>query len=88
VGLVLDPGHCIARINLLPIDTFASRLVMAGVNLKAVRTLMGHRTITMTMRYAHLAPEHLAAAVASLAQVDGGQGREAWAAGGVADVRA
>lgn len=50
--------------------TFASRLVMAGVNLKAAQTLMGHRTITMTMRYAHLAPDHLAAAVAALAQGD------------------
>jgi site-specific recombinase XerD len=46
--------------------TFASRLVMAGVNLKAVQTLMGHRTITMTMRYSHLAPDHLTAAVATL----------------------
>jgi integrase len=46
--------------------TFASRLVMAGVNLKAVQTLMGHKTITMTMRYSHLAPDHLTAAVATL----------------------
>jgi site-specific recombinase XerD len=46
--------------------TFASRLVMAGVNLKAVQTLMGHKTIAMTMRYSHLAPEHLTAAVATL----------------------
>lgn len=43
--------------------TFASRLVQAGVNLKAVQTLMGHKTIAMTMRYAHLAPDHLKAAV-------------------------
>lgn len=50
--------------------SFASRLVMAGVNLKAVQTLMGHKTITMTMRYAHLAPDHLTAAVASLASGD------------------
>jgi site-specific recombinase XerD len=50
--------------------TFASRLVMAGVNLKAVQTLMGHRTITMTMRYSHLAPDHLTAAVATLASGD------------------
>lgn len=38
--------------------TFASRLVMAGVDLKTVQDLMGHKTISMTARYAHLAPAH------------------------------
>jgi integrase len=38
--------------------TFASRLVMAGVDLRTVAQLMGHKTIQMTMRYAHLAPDH------------------------------
>ncbi len=37
--------------------TFASQLVMTGVPLKAVQELMGHTTMEMTMRYAHLAPE-------------------------------
>jgi len=37
--------------------TFASRLVMAGVDIRTVAQLMGHATIQMTMRYAHLAPE-------------------------------
>lgn len=37
--------------------TFASRLVMAGVDIRTVAALMGHATIQMTMRYAHLAPE-------------------------------
>jgi integrase len=36
--------------------TFASRLVMAGVPLAAVMEMLGHRSIAMTMRYAHLRP--------------------------------
>jgi integrase len=38
--------------------TFASRLVMAGVPLAAVMEYMGHSSIAMTMRYAHLAPDY------------------------------
>jgi integrase len=43
--------------------TFASRLVMAGVGLRTVAELIGHKTIQMTMRYAHLAPAHKLAAI-------------------------
>jgi site-specific recombinase XerD len=46
--------------------TFASHLIMKGVDLRTVAKLMGHRDIKMTMRYAHLAPDHLQAAVDAL----------------------
>src|SRR5208337_3642203 len=46
--------------------TFASRLVMSGVDLRTVAELMGHKTIQMTMRYAHLAPAHQLSAVEKL----------------------
>lgn len=39
--------------------TFASHLVQAGASLKAVAELLGHTSLAMVMRYAHLAPSHL-----------------------------
>jgi integrase len=46
--------------------TFASWFVQRGRTLKRVQEALGHQTITMTMRYRHLASDHLCAAVAML----------------------
>jgi integrase len=46
--------------------TFASHHVMAGVDLPTVKELLGHKTLSMTLRYAHLAPSHKVKAVAVL----------------------
>ncbi|WP_051295046.1 tyrosine-type recombinase/integrase [Maridesulfovibrio bastinii] len=46
--------------------TFASWLVQRGTPLYTVAKLMGHSTLAMTERYAHLAPDNLKAAVAVL----------------------
>jgi site-specific recombinase XerD len=42
---------------------------MAGVDLTTVKELLGHKTLAMTMRYAHLAPSHKVKAVAMLEQL-------------------
>jgi integrase len=55
--------------------TFASRLVMAGVDIRTVQELMGHKTIQVTMRYAHLAPEHQLEAVQRLCNTDSGMNK-------------
>ena len=43
--------------------TFASRLVMKGVDLTTLKELLGHKDIKMTLRYSHLAPAHIRNAV-------------------------
>ncbi|MCP3163311.1 tyrosine-type recombinase/integrase [Myxococcus qinghaiensis] len=46
--------------------TYGSHLAMRGVPLKVIQELMGHATIEMTMRYAHLSPDTRREAVAVL----------------------
>ena len=48
--------------------TFASRLVMGGVDILTVKELMRHKTLVVTLRYAHLAPEHLSEALDNVEQ--------------------
>jgi integrase len=45
---------------------FASRLVQHGVPLNTVRDLLGHSSVAMSLRYAHLAPDQRREAVAKL----------------------
>ena len=43
--------------------TTCSRLVMAGVPLRTVQEILGHRDIRTTLKYAHLAPSHIKEAI-------------------------
>ena len=48
--------------------TFASRLVMKGVDIRTLQELLGHADIRMTLRYAYLSPVHLLDAMEKLAE--------------------
>lgn len=50
---------------------FASNLVMAGEDLNTIRELMGHKNMSMTLRYAHLAPNYKKKAVTILDKIFG-----------------
>ncbi|MGK5031992.1 tyrosine-type recombinase/integrase, partial [Janthinobacterium sp. MDT1-19] len=54
-GIELPDGqltHCLRH-------SFASHFMMNGGNILVLQRILGHASLTMTMRYAHLAPEHL-----------------------------
>jgi site-specific recombinase XerD len=46
--------------------TFASHLVMSGVDLVSVKEFLGHADLKMTLRYARLAPHHKHEAISRL----------------------
>ncbi len=46
--------------------TAASYLVMEGIDLTTVREILRHKSISMTLRYAHLSPKHKQSAVEAL----------------------
>jgi len=58
-GIVLPPGQLTHVLR----HTFASHFMMNGGNILVLQRILGHQSITMTMRYAHFAPDHLEEAV-------------------------
>ncbi len=46
--------------------TCASRLAQSGVDIKRIQDFLGHRTLQMTLRYAHLSPKHLSSCADAL----------------------
>lgn len=58
-GITLPKGQ---RSHVLR-HTFASHFMMAGGNILVLQKILGHSSIMMTMRYSHLAPDHLDEAV-------------------------
>ena len=49
-----------------------SQLAIAGVPIRTIAEILGHRKVKMTLSYAHLAPEHLEDAMAALAALPTG----------------
>jgi len=62
--------------------TYASWLASGGIPVPAIQALLGHSTIEMTMRYAHLAPSSLRQAADVLEQFTSAPGPSPWAPGG------
>lgn len=58
-GIELPPGQAAHVLR----HTFASHFVMNGGDMLSLQKILGHSTISMTMRYSHLSPEHLSDAI-------------------------
>ncbi len=71
LGMKEQPGSSFHALR----HSFASHLIMAGVDLPTVKDLMGHADIKTTMRYAHLAPAHRSAAGAKMPTLQPESGR-------------
>ena len=54
-GITLPEGQMTHALR----HTFASHFIMGGGNILTLQRILGHQSLTMTMRYAHLSPEHL-----------------------------
>jgi site-specific recombinase XerD len=54
-GLALPRGQLTHVLR----HTFASHFIMNGGNILVLQKILGHSSLTMTIRYAHLAPDHL-----------------------------
>ena len=54
-GIVTPAGQCAHILR----HTFASQFVMNGGNILTLQKTLGHSSLQMTMRYAHLSPDHL-----------------------------
>lgn len=54
-GIKLPRGQCSHVLR----HTFASHFMMNGGNILTLKEILGHASLTMTMRYAHLSPAHL-----------------------------
>lgn len=58
-GILLPKGQASHALR----HTFASHFIQKGGNILTLQKILGHSSLAMTMRYSHLAPEHLAEAV-------------------------
>jgi len=61
--------------------TCASRLAQSGVDIKRIQEFLGHKTLTMTLRYAHLSPKHLNVCATALEEFQLNDGEIVYATG-------
>ena len=59
LGIILPKGQSSHVLR----HSFASHFMMNGGNILTLQRIMGHSSITVTMRYSHFAPEHFQDAV-------------------------